>query len=150
MSSRLSQRSKRPIINLIDESNDTRLFATKRTVGKRVVKKYHIVLKREPRFSLERSVEDNCEFIRLTRDNSLVGLIKNGELERHEDVEKLFFLGKLDLKPTDNSSSNKERVANSLHGSYNGDNQSPDNESQCCTSVSSLPSPSPPHSGFTL
>lgn len=149
MSSRTSCRNKRPKINLIDESNHTRLFATKRTVGKRIVKKYHIVLKREPRFSLERSIEDNCEFIRLTTDNRLVGLIKNGELERHEDVEKLFFLGKLDLKPTDNHS-NKEEIANSLHGSSNCDGSTPDVESQSCTSSRSLPSPSPPHPGFTL
>ena len=147
MSNRSGCRNHRTKVNLIDESNDTRLFATKRTVGKRVVKKYHIVLNREPRFSLERSIQENCEFIRLTRDNRLVGLIRNGELERHGDVEKLFFLGKLDLKPNDSQS---KELGDSMHGSSNSDGSTPDDDLQEGTSISSLTSPSPTDSGFTL
>jgi hypothetical protein len=148
MNSRAHRRNKRTKINLIDESPDTRLFATKQTVGRRVIKRYHIVLKREPRFSLERSIENNCDFIRLTRDNTLVGLIKNGELERHEDVEKLFFLGKLDLKPIENY--NRTEIARSLHDSANSDGSTPEDESHSCTSSSLFHSPSPPDSGTSL
>lgn len=99
MNSRSHSRKKKPSLKLIHESQDFIVFATNRFVGKKLVEKYHIVLKREPKFSLERSVENGCDFIRRTSNNSLVGMIKNGELKRHEDVDKILFLDKLDLKP---------------------------------------------------
>lgn len=122
---RSGARSKRTSVKLVDESLDAKIFATKRTVGRQVVQKYYIVLKREPQFSLESSVRNQCEFIRLTRNNQLVGCIKDGELERSNDLEKIFFLSKLDLKPK----SNKSSKADSLHVCTNGSSLDDESES---------------------
>lgn len=133
-------RTKKVRINLIEESEDTRVFATKRYVGKKVFKKYHIVLKREPQFTVERSVEEDGQFIRLTKNNQLVGLIRDGHLERHGEIPKLFFLGKLDLKPNINNKESSE-LAESIQTCSSNDQSlsAPDDETQSWQSFSSPP-----------
>lgn len=96
-------------VDLVDESPDTQLFATKKKHKGKTYEKYIFVLKREPQFTLE-SYDGECssEFIKRTSSNQLVGLIENGELECSDTVEKIFFLSKLDLKP-------KSKISNNAH-----------------------------------
>lgn len=97
--SKSEPRKKRQSVELVDETHDTKLFITQRTFGREIIKKHYIVLKREPQFTLESRNGRGFEFIRLTRNNKLVGRLKNGLLERRDDVDKVFFLSKLDLVP---------------------------------------------------
>lgn len=132
-------RNKRATIDLVDESQDRKIFASKRTIGKKVVKKFHFVLKHEPLFYLENSHKDKFQFIRHRESNRLVGLIKDGELEDAEDVDKLFFLSKLDLKPS-HASSDQGSPAPSPE-----DESGPDVDSASCISPDS-PCPTSPGS----
>lgn len=119
-------------VNLIDESLDSQLFSTKKLIRGKIHQKFKIVLKGEHQFSLEKANNlDNAEFIRRTRTNKLVGLIKNGEIEKSERVEKLFFFSKLDLIPT------KTNRTNPSHSS------STDDDDSYITTSSNFSSPSP-------
>ena len=85
---------------LLEEQSDTQVYLIEQTIRGRVRRKYNLVyLEREPQFSLEKmSALSDSDFVRSSKSNKLIGILKNGELECSTNVEKLFFFDKLGLK----------------------------------------------------
>ena len=134
------------IVHLIEEDHDFKVFSTERKIRGKVKRKRKLVCqRREPRFSLERAnPSDDCEFILISSNNKLLGILKDGELKNSEKLEKLFFFGKLDLKPKEQNGSNitSEEANTSLSST------SYDEEGNTTVSTSS-PAPSSPISSVS-
>ena len=86
--------------SLIYATPEAQLFLIRvRRKNRGIVEDVRVVLNKEPEFTLERAgLGWDGEFIRRTRDNELLGLIKDGYLDSACSSE-WFYFNKLDLKP---------------------------------------------------
>lgn len=88
-----------PSVNLVveDKEQSTQVFSTKRLIRGKEHKEYRVIVKNGPRYTID-SADKLGTFVRRSKDNKLVGLLKNGEMKRSR-VDQIFFLSKLDLMP---------------------------------------------------
>lgn len=100
-------RSNRPFssgesIDLVSQSPNTKVILSRKRIKGKLSERYYIIRKDEPQFSLEYNACDNSDFIWQSKSNKLLGVIKDGEIKKPKSIEKIFFLSKLDLKPSEN------------------------------------------------
>lgn len=125
-----------PSVNLVveDREQSTQVFSTKRLIRGREHKEYRVIVKNGPRYTID-SADKLGTFIRRSKDNKLVGLLKNGEMKR-SGVDQIFFLSKLDLMPNINNSTNGASNFNDIDVNTNSE------ERDCFTSEPSVSSSS--------
>lgn len=114
-------------VDLVDETGDKKLFATMKKFKGKTYEKYKFILKNGPQFTLEptNGSGDIAQFIMKTRNDKLLGVISNGELQRSDKIEKLYYFSKLDLKPKHTNN-------------YNGHSNNGDSNTQVTTKSSEL------------
>lgn len=85
-----------------DELSDTKVLYTEKLVAGRLQSEFKFIVNGGPRFTIEPSGKSGSFFLRKTKSHKLVGLLTNGKLDKStQEIEKLFFLSKLDLVKND-------------------------------------------------
>lgn len=99
-SSKLANKDRMIEVVVQDESLETVVLSINRVVRGRSHNEYKIVVRDGPRYYIEPSYDSNAFFLGRTKNNKLVGLLKNGKLDgSKERAEKLHYFSKLGLKP---------------------------------------------------
>lgn len=85
-----------------DPPRKTKVFSTNRLARGRLRREFKFVIEGGPSYCIEPvdTLGQGTFFLRRTKNNKLVGLLKDCKLEKSQElVEKLFYLSKLDLIP---------------------------------------------------
>lgn len=95
-------------MRLVFEDETHLVYSTDKFVRGHLQKENKIFVKGEPHYDIEPSVgNSDTVFLKTTNDNKLIGLLKNGELEKPSDrVNQIHFLSKLNLIPRELSQFN--------------------------------------------
>lgn len=79
----------------------TKVIITKGKKKGKFCQHCYVIKNQEPQFLLEYDAREDCDFVIQSKDNKLIGVLKDGELFKPESLEKIFYLSKLDLTPSE-------------------------------------------------
>lgn len=99
---------------LVAEDNKTKVYSRVETVGRRKTTKYKVVTGKPPEFEIEpdEKLGEDVFYLRKAENQQMIGLLNKDGLDKAKGkVEKMAYLSKLDLIPTEYSKEQYDELA---------------------------------------